>query len=200
MRLRFASITLFTLLFASGAMAEILSSASYTQLGGSFSSSSAARLDDTLPSPSFLGSGATLGEGIPVQMIGAATSLESLIPGFWAIVAGSFDALDADGDGIQAFLDDDDDNDGLRDVVETGTGFFVSETNTGTSPNVADSDGDGFSDGAEVQFGTDPTDSESHPVAAVPALGALGWTALCLAMLRTALMILVPRAGARIAS
>ena len=81
-RLRFTSISLCTLFFASGAIAEILSSASYTQLGGSFSSTSAARLDDTLPSPSFLGSGATLGEGLPVQMIGAATSLESLIPGF----------------------------------------------------------------------------------------------------------------------
>ena len=35
---------------------------------------------------------------------------------------------------------------------------------TGTDPNKWDTDGDGFSDGAEVLAGTDPTDSDSFPL------------------------------------
>ena len=38
--------------------------------------------------------------------------------------------------------------------METKTGTFVSGTNTGTDPNVADSDGDGLNDGAETKTGT----------------------------------------------
>jgi hypothetical protein len=44
----------------------------------------------------------------------------------------------------------DTDNDRLPDSVETGTGQYVSPSNTGTSPNNPDSDGDGLPDGAEV--------------------------------------------------
>ena len=50
----------------------------------------------------------------------------------------------------------DSDGDGLDNSVETNTGTFVSASDTGTDPNVFDSDNDGFSDGAEVAFGTDP--------------------------------------------
>ncbi|NBS07774.1 MAG: hypothetical protein EBS69_10455, partial [Verrucomicrobia bacterium] len=41
----------------------------------------------------------------------------------------------------------DSDGDGLSDAVETGTGIYVSPTDTGTDPNNTDTDGDGISDG-----------------------------------------------------
>jgi hypothetical protein len=52
--------------------------------------------------------------------------------------------------------DDDSDQDGLLDAVETNTGIFLSITNTGTDPALADTDGDGLTDGFEVLAGTDP--------------------------------------------
>lgn len=44
----------------------------------------------------------------------------------------------------------DTDSDGLTDNVETGTGVFVSSSDTGSLPASADSDGDGYQDGEEV--------------------------------------------------
>ncbi len=44
----------------------------------------------------------------------------------------------------------DTDGDGIPDRFETGTGIYVSPNDTGTSPTNPDSDGDGLSDGAEV--------------------------------------------------
>jgi hypothetical protein len=44
----------------------------------------------------------------------------------------------------------DSDGDRLCNTVETNTGVFVSATNTGTNPFVADTDGDGILDGDEV--------------------------------------------------
>ena len=44
----------------------------------------------------------------------------------------------------------DNDGDGVPDRYETGTGIFVSDEDTGTSPTNRDSDGDGLSDGEEV--------------------------------------------------
>lgn len=59
----------------------------------------------------------------------------------------------------------DTDGDGLLDSVETNTGIFVSEFDTGSDPNVADSDGDNYSDGEEVLFLlTDPNDINSIPI------------------------------------
>jgi DNA-binding beta-propeller fold protein YncE len=75
-----------------------------------------------------------------------------------------------DGDVQGDACDADDDNDNLLDVVETNTGVFVSETDTGSNPLNADSDGDGFDDGIEVLAGSDPNDPESVPTAALPAL------------------------------
>ncbi|MDH5580283.1 MAG: Ig-like domain-containing protein, partial [Bdellovibrionales bacterium] len=57
--------------------------------------------------------------------------------------------IDTDEDGIPDSLDPDDDNDGLVDADEV---FFY-----GTDPLVADTDGDGIQDGAEVSKGTNPT-------------------------------------------
>jgi len=55
------------------------------------------------------------------------------------------------------------DGDGLPDWVETGSGVFVSVTDTGTSASQPDTDGDGWNDGIEVARGTDPNDPNSYP-------------------------------------
>jgi hypothetical protein len=44
----------------------------------------------------------------------------------------------------------DNDNDGLLNIYETGTGIYVSPSDTGTAPSNPDTDGDGLKDGAEV--------------------------------------------------
>jgi hypothetical protein len=70
-------------------------------------------------------------------------------PGLQAISL-TVDYTDTDGDGISNELDDDDDGDGLLDVVETGTGIYLSPQDSGTNPLIADTDGDGVSDGDEL--------------------------------------------------
>ena len=57
----------------------------------------------------------------------------------------------------------DSDNDGLYDSVETDTGVFVSEEDTGTDPDNPDTDEDGWTDGAEVKLNTSPFDDRSRP-------------------------------------
>lgn len=79
-----------------------------------------------------------------------------------------------DGDGcspICAFEGPDADGDGIPNAYETGTGIYVSPTNTGTNPLDPDSDGDGARDGAELIADTDPNDPASFPPVPVPALG-----------------------------
>jgi len=69
---------------------------------------------------------------------------------------------DNDGDFLSDMNDPDDDNDGLSDEVETGTGTFVDETDTGTDSLDPDTDDDGLPDGDEVgTHGTDPTDADT---------------------------------------
>ncbi len=81
--------------------------------------------------------------------------------------------LDPQGDAC----DPDDDNDGLLDVVETNSGIFVSETNTGTDPFNADSDGDGVDDFAEVADpNRDPNIDEG--LSPVPSVSPTGWAIL----------------------
>lgn len=72
-------------------------------------------------------------------------------------------AQDADSDGLTNLQeyrlstlprDEDSDDDGLRDGVETRTGTWVSATDTGTNPLIADTDSDGVRDGAETNTGT----------------------------------------------
>jgi hypothetical protein len=80
----------------------------------------------------------------------------------------AFDALgDDDGDGlsnreeIERGTDPsnpDSDGDSLIDSVETGTGVFVSESDTGSDPLDPDSDDGGLDDGREVFVSLDPTD------------------------------------------
>jgi hypothetical protein len=83
----------------------------------------------------------------------------------------------------------DEDEDGLFDIVETGTGVYVSPTDTGSDPFDWDSDGDGYSDGDEVNAGTNPNNSESLPFP-IPALGIWGRALLLL-------LLLLAGAGAR---
>ena len=61
--------------------------------------------------------------------------------------------------------DIDTDGDGLSDFVETNTGVYVSDTDTGTDPNNSDSDGDGLSDGIETNTGiyVSSTDTGTDP-------------------------------------
>jgi hypothetical protein len=48
------------------------------------------------------------------------------------------------------------DGDGLDDIVETNTGVYVSPSDTGTNPRLADSSGDGFTDGEIMSAGYNP--------------------------------------------
>jgi hypothetical protein len=65
-------------------------------------------------------------------------------------------------------VDLDSDQDGLLDHVETNTGVYVDENNTGTDPENDDTDGDGVKDGDEVNiYHTNPvkkdTDGDGMP-------------------------------------
>ena len=71
-------------------------------------------------------------------------------------------SLDLDSDGLTNLKEfqsgtkannPDTDGDGLRDGVETGTGVYVSVTDTGTNPLKADTDNDGIGDSAETNTG-----------------------------------------------
>lgn len=166
------------LLLASPGAATDLSSVSFTSRGGHVGAGGTGGL----ASASFAGGGST-GQSEAVGPSGASGSLTTQAGGFWPLVAGALPSLDADGDGLQAFLDPDDDNDGLADAVETHTGVFVSALDTGSDPNDPDSDGDGIDDGTEVAKGFDPNDASAPAIPALPWPGlvllaaALAWTA-----------------------
>ena len=85
------------------------------------------------------------------------------------------DQADLDGDTEGDACDLDADGDQLLDAYETGTGVFVSETDTGTDPRNPDSDGDGLDDGLEVNAGLDPNEYNALGVPALspPMLWAL---------------------------
>lgn len=74
------------------------------------------------------------------------------------------------------------DADALLDIYETGDGIYVNPSETGTSRTAADTDGDGFTDGAEVAAGSNPNDPLSGP-ATVPTLSGSGAGALVIALI-----------------
>ena len=80
----------------------------------------------------------------------------------------------------------------LLDLYETNTGTFISATDTGSDPLVADSDGDGFEDGVEVAAGTDPNQAGSSP-GQVPVLGAWTRALLIVALLAVSYALLATR-------
>lgn len=75
----------------------------------------------------------------------------------------------------------DTDGDLLADDVETDTGTFVDQTDTGTDPNDFDTDDDGYMDGVEVSLGTDPNDPFDFPIG-LPVQTTLLLTAILGAM------------------
>lgn len=83
----------------------------------------------------------------------------------------------ANGDGCSStctFEGPDADGDGIPNEAETNTGTFVDGNDTGTDPLNPDTDGDGWNDGDEVAFGSDPNDDQDFPPPPfVPALGGL---------------------------
>jgi hypothetical protein len=139
------------------------------------------------PGPRFSGSGVALGQGDAVGWSGGTSgSLTTSAPGFWPIVAGALPTLDADGDGLASWQDDDDGGDGLLDAVESHTGVFAGATDTGTSPVDADTDGDGLTDGDEVTGGSDPNDAGDPGPPAIPVMAGWIYFALAAALACTA--------------
>jgi cytochrome c peroxidase len=102
---------------------------------------------------------------------------------------------DFDSDSQGNACDSDDDNDGLLDVVETGTGVYVSPTNTGTNSLDTDTDNDGRPDGVEVAQGWDPNNPLSPGPAQVPALPLVGRLLLMGSVLLGGVYLLRRRGG-----
>jgi len=152
-----------------------LVSPSYRLRGAHEASLAAARLQS--PGPRFGGSGAALGQSDALGFSSASATLSTSLPGFWPLTAGALPSLDLDGDG-------------LLDAVESGTGVFVSAADTGTDPALVDSDGDGVSDGEEVDAGSDPNDPDSLPPApAIPVAPVPIWILLILGLLASPLAL-----------
>jgi hypothetical protein len=87
------------------AMAEDMVSTSFLLRGGNINAGGSA---DMLASPpgSGIGSlGASIGQSEALGYSGSLATLSTNAPGFWPLVAGDLPMLDADEDGIQAFLD-----------------------------------------------------------------------------------------------
>jgi hypothetical protein len=192
-----AGFVVFTL-GAPAAFAEELASPGYRHRAGTFLASSSAAstaLTSTATNARIGEVSASLGASLSAGPSGSATSLASILLGYWAVVVGALPSLDLDGDLAQFFLDEDDDGDGLLDVYETGTGIFISNLNTGSSPVASDSDADGFADGVEVNAGTDPNDDQSFPAPnpAVPSFSSgsllLLLTLLWIVAVRSALLV-----------
>jgi hypothetical protein len=107
---------------------------------------------------SFAGSGAY---GVAVDATGVAYIAGATHASDFPVTAGAFQTTPlgyGDGFVMKFSLVADTDGDGLPDDVETNTGVYVDETDTGTDPNDLDTDGDGLPDGWEVYNDLDPND------------------------------------------
>lgn len=108
-----------------------------------------------------------------VQIVDAAADLDNDgMPDWWELMqglkhgSGADASLDTDNDGLSNLQEftrrtsphlADTDGDGLSDMVETGTGIWSSQLDTGSNALLADSDDDGLTDGEEVLRKPAPT-------------------------------------------
>jgi len=97
------------------------------------------------------GSNQVLGSRVgPADMGGVMSAINFQDEGGVQTLTFSVDNSDTDGDGTPNATDTDDDNDGLPDTVETNTGIYLSPSDSGSNPLLADSDTDSYPDGDEV--------------------------------------------------
>ncbi len=133
--------------------------------------------DDNTANPSTMGAHSRVDDPLYIQPDNANPLLRDfhVATGSPALDNGS-DGSDIGSKGEGSATDVDSDSDGLLDSVETNTGVYVNESDTGTDPNNPDTDDDSYNDGAEVTAGTDPNDPLSYPGAtgSLPALSGLG--------------------------
>jgi hypothetical protein len=198
---------LLAVLLVAPAWAEDLVSPSYRLRGVHVAGTGPGWLTSTAPVPSVSASGVSLSQGEAIGHGFAASSLDASFSGFWPQVAGAFPSQDRDADGVPDVtevsppsgpgtdpLDPDSDGDALCDGPPSGLpactlggedldGDHVYDVGFETNPNDADTDDDSWSDGDEVQAGSDPLDPGSHPGAVpVPALHPSGLWLLVAAM------------------
>ena len=89
---------------------------------------------------------------------------------------GDYDAAEGPTPGLVA--DTDDDADGLSDDVETNTGYYANETNTGTDKLNPDTDGDGICDGPLAVPGVCTAGPDPAPFSSLPTIVGVNNSAL----------------------
>ena len=89
---------------------------------------------------------------------------------------GDYDAAEGPTPGLVA--DADDDGDGLSDDVETDTGYYTNETDTGTDPLNPDTDGDGICDGPLAVPGVCTAGPDPAPFGSLPTIVGVNNSAL----------------------
>ena len=87
-----------------------------------------------------------------------------------------YDAAEGPTPGLVA--DADDDGDGLSDDVETNTGYYANETDTGTDPLNPDTDGDGICDGPLAVPGVCTAGPDPAPFGSLPTIVGVNNSAL----------------------
>jgi len=104
----------------------------------------------------------------PDLKLSSGTSVQQVV--FNPTDSGNYTATNATVTVVVLDPEGDEDGDGLKNSVETNTGIFVSPNDSGTDPVVADTNGDGFSDGEAVNGGLDPLVNYAAAIALVKQL------------------------------